>query len=261
MNETIKTIHNRVSLRKFAERNITEEDLNLILESGMRAPTAGNMMMYSVLVIRDEKKKEFLSKSCDDQPFIATAPVVLIFLADLQRQYDYFNMCNVKEYCNEHSLEYKGPGKSDLLLACCDAMAAAQNCVIAAESIGIGSCYIGDIMENYEMHKELLNLPDYTFPIGMLVLGYYEDNFEKKPRPRFDKKYIIFDEKYKKLSHEELRDMYSRNEKLVSPENKVGAKNWGQLAYARKTGSDFAMEMNRSVNEALKFWEKTVLSK
>lgn len=259
MNDTIKTLQNRISLRKFADRKITEENLNLILESGMRAPTAGNMMLYSIIAIRDEKKKEFLSKSCDNQPFIASAPVVLIFLADLQRQYNYYNICNVKEFCKEHTLEYRGPGKSDFLLACCDAMVAAQNCVIAAESIGIGSCYIGDIMENYETHKEFLNLPDYTFPVGMLVLGYYDETIEKKPRPRFDKEYIVFYEEYRKLGSEELRDMYTRNEKLVSPENKLGAKNWGQLAYARKTGSEFAKEMERSLNEALKYWDKRIL--
>lgn len=259
MNETIKTIKNRTSLRKYADKNITDETLNLILESAMRAPTAGNMMLYSIIVIRDEKKKELLSKSCDNQPFIASAPVVLIFAADLQRQYDYFNICNVKDYCKEHGLEYRGPGKSDFMLACCDAMIAAQNSVIAAESLGIGSCYIGDIMENYETHKELLGLSDYTFPIGMLVLGYYEEEVEKIPRPRFDQKYIVFDEKYRALSIEELKEMYSKKEKIVSPENKRKAKNFGQLLYANKTGSDFAAEMDRSINEALKYWDRRKL--
>lgn len=256
MNETINTIKNRISLRKYANKDITNETLNLILESALRAPTAGNMMMYSVIVIRDEEKKQFLSKSCDNQPFIATAPVVLIFLADLQKQYDYYNICNVKGYCKEHSLEYRGPGKSDFLLACCDAMIAAQNSVIAAESLGIGSCYIGDIMENYEIHREFLGLSDYTFPIGMLTLGYYDEEIEKKPRPRFEKKYVVFDEKYRNLSVEELKDMYSIKEKLVSPENKRGAKNYGHLLYANKTGSDFSAEMDRSINEALKYWDK-----
>lgn len=60
----------------------------------------------------------------------------------------------------------------NLMLASCDAFIAAQNSVIAAESLGLGSCYIGDIMENYEIHQEMFNLPEYTFPITMLCFGY-----------------------------------------------------------------------------------------
>ena len=57
------------------------------------------------------------------------------------------------------------------MLACCDALIAAQTTVLAAESLGIGSCYIGDIMENYEIHRDLLQLPKYVFPIALLCLG------------------------------------------------------------------------------------------
>ena len=59
-----------------------------------------------------------------------------------------------------------------LFLACCDALIAAQTAVIAAESLGIGTCYIGDIMENYEEHEELFGLPKYVFPIRLICFGY-----------------------------------------------------------------------------------------
>mgnify|MGYP002225984529 CR=1 FL=1 len=58
------------------------------------------------------------------------------------------------------------------MLAVTDTAIAAQNAVVAAESFGIGSCYIGDIMENYEKQRRLLNLPDYVFPAVMLVFGW-----------------------------------------------------------------------------------------
>lgn len=154
MNQVLQTINDRVSLRIYDKRDIAKEDLDAILEAAMRAPTAGNQMLYSVLVIRDEEKKKILSQTCDHQAFIATAPVVLVFLADHQKWFDYFEQHGVGDYCDSHDLQFEGPQESDLLLAIQDTMVAAQNAVIAAESLGIGSCYIGDIMENYEIHRE-----------------------------------------------------------------------------------------------------------
>ena len=254
MNEVVKVIKKRTSLRKFDSRDISKQHLDTIIEGAMRAPTAGNAMYYSILVVKDQETKNILSKTCDNQPFIANAPVVLVFLADVQRWYDYYECCNVKEYCEVNGIKYKGPGKADFLLACNDAIIAAQNAVITAESLGIGSCYIGDVMENYEKHRELLNLPEYTFPICMLTLGYYPEGYETKPRPRFDKKYIVFDEKYRKLNDDELNDMFKEREKKVPKDNKFNAENFGQIFYARKTGSDFMEEMERSINAALKNW-------
>ena len=168
MNKVIETINNRVSLRRYKDIPISNEHLDIILNSAIKAPTAGNMMMYSIVKIKDSKTKERLSVTCDNQPFIKNAPVVLIFLADVSKWVKYFELCGIEDI--------KSPGLNDLMLGVNDALIAAQNAVIAAESLGIGSCYIGDIMENYEIHKELLNLPDYTFPACMLTLGYYPDD-------------------------------------------------------------------------------------
>ena len=84
MNHTLEIINRRTSLRRYKDIPISEEHLDILLHSAMRAPTAGNMMLYSILVIRDQETKDILSKTCDNQPFIARAPVVLVFLADLQ---------------------------------------------------------------------------------------------------------------------------------------------------------------------------------
>jgi len=255
LNKTIEVMRNRVSLRKYSKEDITKEHLDTIIESAMRAPTAGNMMLYSIIVVKDSEKKQTLSETCDNQPFIANAPVVLIFVADMQRWFDYYNHCDTKNYCIEHNIEYKGPTESDLLLATTDAMAAAQNAVIAAESLDIGSCYIGDIMEKYETHKKMLNLPDWAFPVGMLCLGYYPEEVSRKPRPRFDRKYIVFNEEYVNLKGEELEEMFSDRAKGFPKDNSLNADNLGQFVYARKTGADFSKEMTRSVREALKNWD------
>ncbi|WP_373897334.1 nitroreductase family protein [Haloimpatiens sp. FM7315] len=256
MNEVLNVIKNRTSLRNYDNRDISVEDLNTIIESAMRAPTAGNMMFYSIIVIKDKDKKLALSKTCDNQAFIAKAPVLLLFVADMQRQYDYYKVSGVKEYCKKKGLDYTAPSKGDFLLACSDALVAAQNAVIAGESLGIGSCYIGDIMENYEKHKKMLNLPPWAFPICMLTFGYYKEDEKKIIKSRFDKKYIVFEEEYKNLNHEDFKEMYKEKEKYVVKGNKFNAENFGQLIYGRKSGSDFMKEMNRSVEVALKFWDR-----
>lgn len=252
--ETIELLKRRMSLRKYADKNISKEHMDIILESAMRAPTAGNMMLYSIIVVEDEERKKILSNTCDNQSFIASAPAVLIFLADMQRWFDYYNYSNVQDFCDEKGLEYNTPDEGDLMLAAADAIIAAQNAVIAGEALDIGSCYIGDIIENYEIHRDLLNLPKWVFPAAMLCMGYYPEDQKRIIAPRFNKENIVFREEYKRLSEDDFKEMFNEREKRLSPENKAGAKNYGQFMYARKTGSDFSKEMTRSVREMLKNW-------
>ena len=254
MNETLELLKKRTSLRKYGHQPITKEHLDIILEAAMRAPTAGNMMLYSIIVVEDSAKKEILSHSCDEQPFIAKSPVVLIFAADYQKWFDFYEINEVEKFCLENKMDLNKPSEANLILAMEDALIAAQNAVIASESLGIGSCYIGDIMEQYEKHKKLLNLPDFVFPAAMLCLGYYPEGFEQAPRDRFDKKYVVFKDEYKRLSDEQIRDMFKNTESRFNPQNKYNAKNYAQMHYAFKTGADFSKEMARSIGEALKVW-------
>ena len=247
-------LRKRVSLRLYAERPIKDEDKDLIIEAAMRAPTAGNMMMYSMIIVSDQALKQRLSETCDHQPFIAKAPLVIVFLADLQRWFDYYLDSGVEDFCQERGLEFTGPDEADLLLASCDALIAAQNAVISAEGLGIGSCYIGDIMENYEIHKELLNLPPYVFPISMLCFGYYPEGVRPKPRERFESQFIVSENSYKRLNENDWEAMFASRAQGFNPGNTLGAKNFGQWMYARKTGSDYSAEMARSVRIAMENW-------
>jgi FMN reductase (NADPH) len=247
-------LRKRVSLRQYAERPIKDEDKKAIIEAAMRAPTAGNMMMYSMIIVSDQDLKQRLSETCDHQPFIAKAPLVIVFFADLQRWFDYYNDSGVKEFCNDQGMDFTGPDEADLLLASSDALIAAQNTVISAEALGIGSCYIGDIMENYETHKELFNLSPYVFPISMLCYGYYSEGERPKPRERFDSQFIVSENKYNRLTEKEREAMFSHRAKGFNPQNSIGAKNIGQWIYARKTGADFSAEMARSVRIAMNHW-------
>lgn len=254
MNSTLKTIENRVSLRRYKDKEIEEKDLNQIINSAMRAPTAGNMMLYTILVIKDKEKKKVLSKTCDNQPFIAKAPVLLVFLADFQRIFDYFNVSNLQEYCKREKRNLPNPKFANMFLAAGDAFIAAQNAVIAAESMGIGSCYIGDIIENYEDKKDLFNLPKYTLPVTMLTLGYYPDEYKKRQSKRFKKDYIVFEEKYKRLSEKELKEMYKEKAEKMKEKNRYNADNYGQYIYAHKFDTEFFKEMERSLKIMIEEW-------
>ncbi len=256
INEVIKILNNRCTVRAYDPRPLSQEEINMIIHGAMRAPTAGNMMFYSILEVQNQKMKDKLVKTCDNQPHIAKAPLILIFLADMQRWYDFFRASGVPELCINKNLVYRTPEESDLLLACCDALIAAQNAVITAESMGIGSCYIGDIIENIETHREMFNLPKWVFPITMLCFGYPKQDPSKRILTRrFPKRFIHFTNSYKRFNKEHFAEMFQNYEKETLVEN---AENLGQDYYLRKTGSAFSLEMSRSVKVALRDWVKKV---
>ena len=124
--------------------------------------------------------------------------------------------------------------------------------MIAAQSLGVASCYIGDIMENYEFHRELFNLPRYTFPITMLCFGYPKSGFDQRAlTPRFPQENIHFKDRYQRLDEQRLLDMAADRD---TGRYQFGAANYGQQFYARKFASDFSVEMTRSVRAALDAW-------
>lgn len=257
MDAVMETILKRKSARAYEDRPITDDVKARILHAAMRAPTAGNLMLYSIIEVNDPAKKETLVRTCDNQPFIAKAPWVLLFLADYQRWYDYFEVCGVGEFAARNGLARRKPQEGDLFLACCDAIIAAQTTVIAAEGMGIGSCYIGDIMERYEEHRALFSLPPYTFPICLLCFGYATaGQRRRKQTTRFDRKFIVFSDSYRRLNAADFNEMFGDEESRIfrGRAEVNGARNVGQVVYRRKFAADFTLEMNRSVRAILENW-------
>jgi nitroreductase len=256
MNATIETILHRQSTRSFENTPVPPEVKSQILEGTLRAPTAGNLMLYTIIDVDDQEKKNTLARTCDNQHFIAKAPWVLLFLADYQRWHDYYLTCDVQQFCQRNDMVMRHPEEGVLMLACCDALIAAQTAVIAAESMGMGSCYIGDIMENCEVHQALFDLPRYTFPICLLCLGYPAPG-NKFRKERFDRKFIVFKDSYKSLLAPDYEEMFSlEKEHLMRGQAQVqGATNVGQIVYRKKFSADYALEMNRSVRAMLRNWK------
>lgn len=240
-NEVLRQLAERKSVRVFEDRPIPEEVKQAILHAACQAPTAGNQQLYTVIDVTDPRKKLRLSVTCDHQSFIATAPMALVFCADCLKWRDAF----VGAGC-----EPRPSGVGDLMLAVVDAAIAAQNAVTAAWSLGVGSCYIGDITENREEHKRILGLPDHVFPAAMLVFGYpTEPQMARRKPARADMKYIVHENEYRRMADGELRAM-------LSP--RAGAmdyKAWLRAFCERKYDCDFSREMTRSVAEYLKEYE------
>lgn len=241
MNEILKSLYARKSVRVFEEKEISMENKNAILRAATEAPTAGNQQLYTILDITSRELKEKLVKTCDGQPFIAEAKMVLIFCADCRKWYDAF----LSAGC-----EPRLPGVGDLLLAVSDANIAAQNAVTAAESLGIGSCYIGDIMENCEVQRALLHLPQYVFPAVMLVFGYPTAQQKERIKPRrAEMKHIVHENTYRHMDGEELKALFTERCGDRPYEDYMKA------FCARKYNSEFSKEMTRSVGEYLRQFE------
>jgi len=239
MNEIISALFARKSVRAFTDETLSESEKRLIIQSAIQAPTAGNQVLYTILEIDDQAIKDRLAILCDDQPFIAKAPYVLVFLADCRRWLDAYRCAG---------MDARKPGPGDLLLACEDAMIAAQNAVIAAQSLGIGSCYIGDILENKEETAELLGLDEYVIPATMLVFGHPTEQQMRREKPkRFNERYIVRKNRYSRLGEGELRGMFDE----VHAENGYAFDDYIKAFCERKYLSDFAREMDRSVRKYL----------
>lgn len=251
MNETLMLIDKRCSTRTYTSAPIAEGDRIAILDAAFRAPTAGNMMLYSIIEVSDQSLKDRLAVTCDDQPFIATAPMVLVFLADFRKWTDLFDSSLAKAAESPSSRRPLGLG--DLLLAASDALIAAQNSVIAAESLGIGSCYIGDILENGEEHAELFHLPPGVMPVAMLCFGHPKAT--RNPAPRYAAN-VVFQDRYRRANPGELEGVASELESVHAPHGlPAGAVDYPHAVYRRKFASDFMAEMNRSAAWWLDRWQ------
>ena len=241
-NPILQSLYARKSVRVFEEKAIPSGMKQAILEAATQAPSAGCQQLYTILDITDPALKAALADSCDHQPFIAKAPLVLVFCADCRKWYDAYK---------EAGCTPRTPGVGDLMLAVTDTAIAAQNAVVAAESFGIGSCYIGDIMENCDTQRSLLHLPDYVFPAVMLVFGWPTQQQKDRPKPqRCAMEHIVHENGYRTMDGAELRDAFGYKASTS------GFDAWCTAFHNRKYDSGFAREMSRSVLRAVQVTHK-----
>jgi len=200
--ETLNLLHRRVSIRKFKPEMPDEETLTKLLEATIAAPSAGNLQNYTIIQIADPQRKKALNKLCMEQDCVDSAPLAFIFLADTSR-------------FNRYAASQGGSGHFTWLfnyvLHTTDAAIAAQNMVIAAEALGLGSVYIGSILNRMLDMIEFLDLPEYVLPAAMLSVGWPDEKPE--PKPRHPVEMVLHKETYRHDSLTELSELYrERNE-------------------------------------------------
>lgn len=184
MNETINLMNKHISVRRFEEGELPKSDLRAILEAGRAASTWKNFQSYSIIVVRSKEKKEALYDLVP-QPAILGCSVFLLFVGDLKR---------AEKGVELHSKNFYPAGVENLLISSVDASLAAQNTLLAAESLGYGGVIIGVLREVSREIAELFSLPDYTYPIFGMALGLPAQS--RPPKPRLPYEAVVFEEEY-----------------------------------------------------------------
>ncbi len=193
---------NRKTVRNYKKQHIPEELLDNILERAMRAPTCGNMQLYSVIVTREPDKLERLAKEHFNQPASTGADVILTICADFNRFTKWCEASGAKPgYNNFHSF----------IMALTDAVIYSQQIVTIAENEGLGTCYLGTVNYNAKQISELLDLPDLVVPVASLSLGYPE-NPDEMQCERLPLEAIRHSETYRHNSKEEIVQLFKAKE-------------------------------------------------
>ncbi len=252
-NAVLDTLEHRSSTRAFARDDddrpvaVTDEQRAAILHAASR------MMMYSIVSIREQATLDRLADLCDHQPMIAKAPWALIFVVDYAKWIDLFEHvgCFEPEFVERTGkAPRRAPGLGDFAIAAQDAVIAAQNAVVAAEALGLGSCYIGDIVENAEEVAELLDLPPYTMPLSMLIIGT-----PRKERPAIAHPVVnlVHEERYCRADAATMDAQVAEMDAMFRPHAREVGERVVDI-YTRKHTSPFMAEMSRSMEWWFKNW-------
>ncbi|RUR29497.1 oxygen-insensitive NADPH nitroreductase [Vreelandella andesensis] len=173
MNDVIKLLQSHRSIRKFTDQEIPRELLLSLIKAGQAAATSSHVQAYTVINVKDSANREKIAEYAGGQGYVASSAVFLVFCADMKRPTEASERtgANVERGMTEQ-----------LLVATVDTALMAQNVAVAAESEGLGICYIGGIRNNPQAISELLHLPDHVYPVFGMCLGYPAHNPEVKPR-------------------------------------------------------------------------------
>ncbi|WP_423840770.1 oxygen-insensitive NADPH nitroreductase [Vibrio mytili] len=236
MNSTIQTLLNHRSIRKFTEQPIEQEQLATIIKSGLAASSSSMLQVVSIIRVTDADKRALLAEYAGNQPYVANAAEFLVFCIDYQRH----STINPQVQADFTELTLIGAVDSGIM---------AQNCLIAAESMGLGGVYIGGLRNNAEKVDKLLGLPDNTAILFGMCLGHPEQSPEIKPRLPAD--VIVHENQYQPLSladiesyDQTMHDYYasrSSNQKQSTWSQEVTTKLAGEsrphiLPYLNKKG-------------------------
>jgi len=200
MNQTIESIKNHRSIRKYLNKEIEQSLLDEILASARIMPTSINGQQVSIIVVREAERRRKISELAGNQPWIAAAPVFLVFVMDLHKTAK-AGAKNGKPQVIQESAE-------GLVMSSFDAGLAMGGAIVAAESLGLGIVPIGGIRRNPQAMIDLLGLPEYTFPVAGLVVGYPDGLSAQKPR--LPLKSFVHEERYNEAAVDQSVEEFDR---------------------------------------------------
>lgn len=187
MNQLIETILNHRSIRKYEDKPLTDEQIKIIVKSAQAAATSSYVQAYTIIGVKDIEKKKKLAQLAGDQPYVEKNGHLLVFCADLHRHELVAEMENVDVSQALETTEC-------FMIALIDAALAAQNAALAAESLGLGICYIGGLRNNLVEVSEVLRIPKHVIPLFGMTIGYPANISDKKPRLPFE--HIYHEDEY-----------------------------------------------------------------
>ena len=173
MNPTIELLKSHRSIRKFTGEKIPPDLLRELIRAGQCAATSNHVQAYSIIHVINPDNRRKIAELAGGQSYIADCSDFLVFCADMRRSTD---------AAGRAGADVVRGMTEQLLVATIDTSLMAQNVAIAAESEGLGLCYIGGIRNNPAQISEILRLPEHVYPVFGMCLGYPDQNPEMKPR-------------------------------------------------------------------------------
>ena len=187
-NDTIATILNHRSVRGFLPDALPEGTLELLIAAAQSASTSSNLQVWSVVAVRDPERKSRLAELAGQQQFIRDAPLMLVWLADLNR---------IREIAADRQTQVEAAHYTEaFILGLVDATLAAQSAFIAAESLGLGAVYVGAVRNLPEEIAAELNLPPHVFAVFGMAVGYPDPAKETGIKPRLPQDVVLHHEQY-----------------------------------------------------------------
>ncbi len=194
-------IHSRRSIRQYKPDPVSDELLDQILEAGIHTSSSGNMQTYSIIVTRDRKLRETLYEPHMNQNMVLDAPILLTFCADFHR---------MRRWTALNGAANSFDDLMGFMVAAIDATLVSQTVALAAESHGLGICYMGSTIANCNRVGEILKLPKNVIPVVGFSLGYPAEDPE--PRDRLPLSGLVHQETYREYSDDEIKQIYHERE-------------------------------------------------
>jgi FMN reductase [NAD(P)H] len=175
--------------------------MQVIITAARSAPTSSNLQAYSIIIVKDEQRKERLAALSGNQNFIGEAPVFLLFCADIFR---------LKYVTTRQNYQFAAETLEMFLLSAVDASLALQNALVAAESLGLGTVPVGSIRNDPKAVAEELGLPKGVFAVAGLAIGYQREDVRRGIKPRLPEQVTVHNETYSTTELEEHLKAYDQ---------------------------------------------------